>query len=156
MLRFKILNSEADLEIVESPPGEIAAWALLISEPTRGRPSAAVDLRLGAFRLQYRFEELPTGLVDFTALWVPQTQRLFLCGKRQSCVVNIATSTVEHLFEHYLFWSSASARPGFVLETGELDCLLRQDDGQIVAQVPVDPPWEMHGSPLCQGSCRLV
>jgi hypothetical protein len=149
MLRLEVLNSEgADLEVVESTRGEMTAGALLISEATHSGRSAAVDLRIGAFHLQYRFEQWPTGLVDFTALWIPQTQRLFLGGKRQSCVVNIATSTVEHCFEHCLFWSFAvSERPGFVLETGELDCLLRQDDGQIVARAPVDPPWEIHALP---------
>lgn len=85
----------------------------------------------------------PTGLADVTLMFVEETGLLFLGAKRTSCVVDLARGEVAHVFEHLLFWGfDRKARPGWVLETGELDCLFRALDGRVVGQVPVDPPWE--------------
>lgn len=144
-MRFEVTDApEVELEALDVLLKEAPADTLIISEPNA---DAGVNVKLGALRLQYRFENIPTGLVDFSVLWRPKTGRLFLGGKRQSCVVNVATRTVEHVFEHCLFWGFSDGRPGFVLETGELDCLIRRDDGEIIARTTVDPPWELHHEP---------
>ena len=143
MLRFEVLGTDAiELETVVLS-SEVAAGTIVVAEE---HPTVAVELTFGAFRLQYRFEAVQTGLADFTVLWLPATQRLFLGGKRQSCVVNVLSGAVEHRFEHCLFWSFSEVDGG-VLESGELDCLLRGTSGEILAHAPVDPPWEMHPEP---------
>lgn len=144
-MRFEITDCpDVELEPVPTLPREAPPGTLVITEP---KANAAVNLKLGSFRLQYRLADMSTGLADFSVLWRPATRRLFLGGKRQSCVVNVDTGTVEHVFEHCLFWGFSDGRPGYVLETGELDCLLRRDDGEIVARTAVDPPWELHHEP---------
>lgn len=135
---------ELQLESLDAIPPDAPPGVLVIAEV---RANVAVNVKLGGFRLQYRFENQPIGLADFNVLWRPKTGKLFLGGKRQSCVVDVATGTVEHVFEHCLFWHFSDGRPGYVLETGELDCLIRRDDGTIVAHAPVDPPWESHDEP---------
>jgi hypothetical protein len=100
-------------------------------------------LDVGATRLRYEVDSRPVGLCDLTILFVEETRRLFLGGRRLSSVVDLDRGTVDHPFEHCLFWGfDRVTRPGFILETGELDCLFRALDGRVLGHVPVDPPWE--------------
>ena len=99
-------------------------------------------------RLRYEVDSRPVGLCDLTILFVAETRRLFLGGKRLSSVVDLDAGIVEHSFDHCLFWGfDRLTRPGFIHETGELDCLFRALDGRVLGSVPVDPPWERFVEP---------
>jgi len=131
------------VEVIPSAAHATDPGALEILET--GVPDHAVHLDVGGLHIWYRLEAIPTGLVDLTVMYVEATARLFLGGQRLSCVVDVARAVVEHRFEHCLFWGfDRATRPGFVLETGELDCLFRGLDGRVLAQTAVDPPWERH------------
>ena len=119
---------EGHLRIVDGKPDDV---------------TCAIIVDADGFKIRYEVDARPVGLCDLTILFVEETRRLFLGGRRLSSVVDVARGVVEHSFEHCLFWGfDRSARPGFVLETGELDCLFRALDGRVLGQVPVDPPWE--------------
>ena len=107
-----------------------------------------VLLDVSGARIRYELDLQNSGLCDLTIMNVEETSRLFLGGHRASCVVDLATMTAGHRFEHCLFWGfDRDTRPGFVLETGELDCLFRGLDGRVLGHVPVDPPWETFAEP---------
>src|SRR6185312_16034182 len=92
-----------------------------------------VRIDAGGFVFGVRMRAFATGLADLSLLYVEETHRLFVGAKSSSFVVDLARGEVEHTFEHTLFWGfDRSTRPGFVLETGELDCLFRALDGQVV------------------------
>jgi hypothetical protein len=94
------------------------------------------------FFIYYYMGSYNTGLQDLTLLFIDNTNTLFIGGKRKSCSINIIEKVIDNEFEHYLFWDFDILDNGYVLETGELDCLLRNQKGVILNQVPVDPPWE--------------
>lgn len=125
-------------------------WAVvekgeLVIDDGAGGVEHAVCIAVGGVRVRYLLDGVQTGLVDLTVMVVAETGHLFLGGKRRSCVVDLERGVVEHVFEHCLFWGfDRATRPGFVLETGELDCLFRGLDGEVLAQTRVDPPWECH------------
>lgn len=120
-----------DLEIIDSPCHPVTHVVIL-------------DVG-GSLRVRYGLEFFSTGIVDLTVLHLADMNRLLLGGKRQSCVIDLVTDEVEHEFEHCLFWGfDDTSLPGYVLETGELDCALRGRDGRILSTCNVDPPWDMH------------
>jgi hypothetical protein len=124
-------------------PGE-----LLVLDSGADNVRLVVLLDVSGARIRYELELWTVGLHELTVMHVEETSRLFLGGRQSSCVVDLATMTIEHRFEHCLFWGfDRAARPGFVLETGELDCLFRGLDGRVLGRVPVDPPWEMFAEP---------
>ncbi len=111
-----------------------------------GKPEDAdayVRIDTGAFAFGVRMWMFPTGLPDLSVMYVAETHRLFVGAKVSSFVIDLARGAVEHTFEHTMFWGfDRSTRPGFVLETGELDCLFRALDGRVLDCTSVDPPWE--------------
>jgi hypothetical protein len=68
-------------------------------------------LDAGEVRLRCEVDSRPVGLADLTVLFVEETGRLFLRGRRLSSVVDLARKTVEHSFGHCLFWASIGASP---------------------------------------------
>ncbi len=121
-------RSDAEVHVVDGDPDDV---------------DAVVFITLRERVVRYELDTRLVGLSDLTIMFVEETRLLFLGGRRLSCVVDLASGVVCHPFEHCLFWGfDRAARPGFVLETGELDCLFRALDGTVLARVPVDPPWE--------------
>ncbi|MHA0858398.1 hypothetical protein [Paenibacillus sp. CMAA1364] len=78
-----------------------------------------------------------------TIFCLEDTQTILIGSKKKSCAINLITRTVEYEFSHCLFWDFTELKNGLILETGELDCMLRNINGKIIAQVPVDPPYEI-------------
>lgn len=123
--------------------GELRRGDLEIIDGADHEASARVRIEILGTGILLRTPTQPSGLADVTLLYVEETGCLFLGATRTSCVVDLARAAIEHRFEHCLFWGfNRTTRPGWILETGELDCLFRALDGRVVAQVPVDPPWE--------------
>ncbi len=121
---------------------------MLVLDATANDVKLVVRLELMRRRIRYELELRGTGPQDLVVLHVEETGRFFLGGHQSSCVIDLKTMTVEHGFEHCLFWGfDRQTRPGFVLETGELDCLFRALDGRVLGKVPVDPPWLMFEEP---------
>lgn len=143
-LRIRVEPSLAPLTIDVLPSGlRPADPEVLVVVDDERTADHTVRLDVDGFRVWYLLEAIPTGLVDLTVMFVEETARLFLGGKRLSCVVDVARGVVEHRFEHCLFWGfDRATRPGFVYEAGELDCLFRGLDGRVLGHVPVDPPWD--------------
>jgi hypothetical protein len=83
------------------------------------------------------------GVNDLTVFCLEDTQTILIGGKKKSCNINLTTRSVENEFSHCLFWDFTKLKNGLILETGELDCLLRDINGIIIGQAPVDPPYEI-------------
>jgi hypothetical protein len=140
-VRIQIEPSAVDLSI--EIDGEPREGDLTIIDGAAEDATARVRIEVLGFGIALRTPSWRTGLADLTLMFVDETRLLFLGAKRMSCAVDLARSQVAHVFEHTLFWGfDRTTRPGWILETGELDCLFRALDGRVVAQVPVDPPWE--------------
>ncbi|WP_410769486.1 hypothetical protein [Fontibacillus sp. BL9] len=82
------------------------------------------------------------GLNDITIQYIEDTRKLLVAGKRKSFVIDLIQHSVSDDFTHDLFWDITQLNNGYILETGELDCLLRDESGAILDRVPVDPPYE--------------
>jgi hypothetical protein len=102
----------------------------------------AVLVKVQGLELRFETSSRLPGADLLSVLHVAETGRLFLGGGERSCVVDLATRSVEHAFDHCLFWSfEPGPRPGLVLELGELDALFRALDGSVVSQLTIEPPW---------------
>ena len=147
-IRVHIEPCALPVAVSVEPAGESEAVAdeLQIVDREPDEVTHVVRLELGgALRVRYSLSAHSTGLVDLTVMHIASTNRLFLGGKRKSCVVDVEEERLEHEYEHCLFWGfDPVTLPGFVLETGELDCLLRSLDGAVLGHCSVDPPWEMY------------
>lgn len=140
-MRFVIAPAPFEIEIAEG--GEPRAGELLVVDGELREAATFVRIDTGAFAFGVRIEMVRTGLPDLTLMYVEETHRLFVGAKWTSFVVDLAGGAVDHTFEHTMFWGfDRSTRPGFVLETGELDCLFRALDGRVLGTTAVDPPWE--------------
>ncbi len=84
------------------------------------------------------------GECDIAIFSLSERIRILLAGKKKSCRINLLDGTVDNVFEHFLFWAFILLDNGLIFEQGELDCLLRDKEGNILDQVPVDPPYEVH------------
>lgn len=95
----------------------------------------------GYFLIYYHYYPFNTGLHHFT-IYVRENI-IFIAGQTKSCTINMLTNKVENEFEHTLFWDFDEIREGFILESGEIDCLLRDKNGKIIDKAYVEPPYEM-------------
>jgi hypothetical protein len=140
-VRVQVEPSTIDLSI--EPDGQRRDGDLEILDGATNEATARVRIEALGRGILLRTPAWSTGLADLTLMFVGETGRLFLGAKQISCVIDLARGEVAHVFEHFLFWGySRAVRPGWILETGELDCLFRALDGRIMGRVPVDPPWE--------------
>lgn len=126
-----------------SPQREADGHEIAVDEAPIEEIDGAFLIEIRGVRVRYRFHARREATTDLTILVLADHGRLFLGGGRRSCVIDLDRRVVEHTFDHWQFWGfDRLTRPGFVLETGELDALFRAPDGRILGHVPVDPPWE--------------
>src|SRR5215470_8238861 len=131
-MRIQIEATTVDISIEVA--GEPRRGDLEIIDGADHEASARVRIEILGTGILLRTPTWSTGLADVTLLYVEETGRLFLGAMRTSCVVDLARAAIEHRFEHCLFWGfNRTTRPGWILETGELDCLFRALDGRVVA-----------------------
>jgi len=83
------------------------------------------------------------GVNDLTVFCSEETRTIFIGGKKKSFTINMNTNQISNEFEHCLFWDFNILSNGLILETGELDCLLRDRNRTILSHAPVDPPYEI-------------
>jgi hypothetical protein len=69
------------------------------------------------------------------------TRTLFVGAGTITATINLQTQQVVSQHTVDLFWHF-ERRGRFVVEFGELDCFLYDQHGTLVAEVPVDPPYE--------------
>ena len=93
------------------------------------------------FLIYYHYYPFNTGLHHLTVYI--RENIIFIAGQRKSCTIDILTNKVENEFDHALFWDFDEIREGLILESGELDCLLRDENGKITDKAYVEPPYEM-------------
>jgi hypothetical protein len=130
-------------EISVEPGGQLREGDVEFVDGPSGDATAVIRVELLGQGILVRTPPWSSGLADLTLMLVDETGRLFVGAKRTSCVVDLERRMVAHAFDHCLFWGfDRTTRPGWILETGELDCLFRALDGRVLTQVPVDPPWE--------------
>jgi len=71
---------------------------------------------------------------------------LFVGAGTVAAAVNLRTRQMIDQHTVLLFWGFQRVGQ-YVLELGEITCFLRAPTGQIVADAPVDPPYEVHQTP---------
>ena len=83
---------------------------------------------------------------EFHAMYVPETQRLFLGASEMIGVVDLDQNLI--VLEEYplLFWSLERLGDHVVI-FGEIECLLCDLFGAVVDRAPVDPPYEIERTP---------
>ena len=67
---------------------------------------------------------------------------LFVGAGTFAAAVRLGTGEVVGPHDVFLFWSFQPCG-NFVLELGELSCFLRSSTGEVLGEVPVDPPFEL-------------
>lgn len=146
-LKYKIQSGNYSVTITELEYRSIqknsVQQVIIIYDDDLSEVNALIEIVIDDYLLiHYYLESFNIGLTDLTIYAIPKTQTVLIGGKRKSCSIDMVTGRVEHEFEHCLFWDFSLLENCYVLETGELDCLLRDGRGRIVAQTAVDPPWE--------------
>jgi len=81
---------------------------------------------------------------DLAIKFLVSKEKILLAGKKRSCRINLSDGFIDNTFEHFLFWDFVLLDNGLILEQGEVDCLLRDQDGVIIDYAPVDPPYEVY------------
>jgi hypothetical protein len=73
--------------------------------------------------------------------WSETESVLFIGAGSVSATVNVKTRSI--ICQNYtaLFWGWVAVQ-GFILEMGELDCRLYKNNGELVGETSVDPPYE--------------
>ncbi len=145
-LKYKIRSENYEVEITELSNIEqlkVEPDALVIYDDDISKASTVLKIIIEDYLIiYYYFEAYSSGLQDFTVLVIPETHTVLIGGKKKSCSVNMINKKTENEFEHCLFWDFSLLNNGYVFESGELDCILRDRSGKIIDKVPVDPPWE--------------
>lgn len=144
-LLYKIRSGNYEVKITElkSIELQIEPDALVIYDDDISKTNTIFKIVIEDYLIiYYYFEAYSSGLQDFTLLAIPETHTVLIGGKKKSFSVNMINKKAENEFEHCLFWDFSVLNNGYVFESGELDCLLRDMSGKIIDKVPVDPPWE--------------
>ena len=82
------------------------------------------------------------GIQDLMILLIEETESLFIGGKSNSVVVDLIEGKAKEEYPHFLFWRFRFSPKGqYILDEGEVDCLLRDKYGKILNQVSVEPPY---------------
>ncbi|NOZ41345.1 MAG: hypothetical protein GXP24_14130 [Planctomycetes bacterium] len=90
----------------------------------------------------YVFWSLVTTGEHFDLLYVATTKTLFIGSGSTSTIINIESMTLVNQNDVTLFWSYERRR-NCVLELGELECFLYDLDGNLLGNVPADPPYDL-------------
>lgn len=144
-LRFKIMmKEEHSIEIHQLKDEKMIDGNNIHIYEEDDKITERIILKLevdGYFTIYYHYNVYPTGLQDFTVYI--NGNIIFLGGKAQSCTVDMFTNTIGNEFKHCLFWDFSDLENGLILEYGELDCLLRNDLGEIIETTYVEPPYDV-------------
>ncbi|MEP3480224.1 MAG: hypothetical protein ABJZ55_13315 [Fuerstiella sp.] len=100
----------------------------------------------------YVFWSLVTTGEHFDLLYIPATKTLFVGGGSQSATIDTNSMSIVQQNDIMLFWAFERRRD-FVLELGEVDCFLYDLNGHLIAEAPVDPPYEINET---DGGINLV
>jgi hypothetical protein len=83
------------------------------------------------------------GIQDLKILLPENSNTLFIGGKSKSTVVDLVEGIAREEFNHFLFWDFKITPEGkYILDEGEIDCLVRDLSGKIINQTFVEPPYE--------------
>ncbi|MCH1925326.1 hypothetical protein L9G74_01740 [Shewanella sp. C32] len=81
---------------------------------------------------------------SFELLYVPATQVLFVGAGSLSARIHLPTARVIGQCHPFLFWGFSQVHEQqYVLEQGEVECMLYRPDGEIITRAPCDPPYEL-------------
>ena len=100
---------------------------------------AAVDADPVTIRIHWS----SSAAADFHVLFVPETNLLFVGGGQISAAVDLSEMVVATQEAPLLFWSFERV-DRYVVEYGELECLLYDLNGHVLDRASVDPPYEVH------------
>lgn len=133
-----------------APPDDVGPGAVLLREPT-GTTDTYTRIEIWPRKGERRtvvvaWERYGTESDAVSLLLVDTTDTLFIGARTLSAAMRLTSGEIVDPREVVLFWSFEQIG-GYVLELGELMCFLRSETGEIVGEVPVDPPYEMHETP---------
>lgn len=102
-----------------------------------------VRIIVDSFReIWYYMDDFISGIRDLKILLPENSNALFIGGKSKSMVVDLIECEPKE--EHYrvLFWDFTITPNGkYILDEGELSCVLRDFNGKIIREVGVEPPY---------------
>lgn len=83
------------------------------------------------------------GIQDLKILLPENSNTLFIGGKSKSTVVDLVEGIAKEEFNHFLFWNfTITPNQKYILDEGEINCLVRDFGGKIINEVSVEPPYE--------------
>ena len=124
--RNAIASSERTVPIVES------------LEQNDTLTTISLDHRTVAARVHWS----SSASADFQILLVPETNHLYVGGGQVSAAINLAERLVVSQESPCLFWGF-ERRDRYVVEYGELECMLYDLQGQVLDRASVDPPYDV-------------
>lgn len=81
---------------------------------------------------------------SFELLYMPTSQVLFIGAGALSARIHVPTRTLIGQCHPLLFWGFNEVQEQrYVLEQGEVECMLYRADGEMVARAPCDPPYAL-------------
>ena len=140
-----VSNGSEMLEIqhgISMDPGEIGAPHVLIAQTTE-EPDTLSRVGVKGFeRSVYVHWENHFSASSFHALFLTATGTLFVGASGICASIAMASGEIVNQRQPYLFWRFSRSRD-HILETGELECCLYTQDGECIACVPCDPPYDL-------------
>ncbi len=114
--------------------------ALRLADDT-GRPNVLTRLEIsGRDRVVWLLWE-DRGFDAFGLAYVRATDTLFVGAGRISATIHIESRRIVERNEPDVFWGHERVGT-YVLELGELECILYDPAGCVIGHAPVDPPYE--------------
>jgi hypothetical protein len=105
------------------------------------------DISVDGYGIFYYFDsECPT-IYDISVIYFEDEHTLFIGGRYKSLCINMLENRIIDAFEHIIFHYFTTVTDHirhieYVLELGELNCLLREKSGYILALAEVEPPYD--------------
>ena len=99
-------------------------------------------IALGRQNVVARVHWSSSASADFHILLVPETNHLFLGGGQVSGTINLSEGLIVSQESPCLFWAFERF-DRYIVEYGELECLLYDLEGRVLDRALVDPPYEV-------------
>lgn len=142
-----VVGREAKIIVTHEPrhviaPAERTGAILESSQENDVLTTVSVDV-VGAAAMTVRVHWNSSASGEFQALFVPETNFLYLGGGQVSGAVNLEQRIIVTQAAPVLFWSFERIDQ-YVVEFGELECQLYDLKGNVLDRAAVDPPYEVH------------